>query len=255
MEGRGVLGELVKYVLTGVLSFIAALGYTEWRLKPGRNVSLVPLAMERHDTCKVNFDELRSKTPTANTNVSQEDDYTLYLKALIKDSGQGVLLKKIVPTQLLPRLEEDKILSCERPDPDHSPDILKNTILIVHVAVLLNDPTAYVFTRSCSLDLPESKAEKKPIPLRASIEEIPLSAPATIKTDPVILVIEKTRVLILHYDLRDADNAPQNKFTELVKKMDKGKVDVILTCSVIHSDGEEPIGRLKPYHVSVRTSI
>lgn len=38
--------DLGKYVLTGILSFIASLFYTDYRLAPSRNVNLVPLSIK-----------------------------------------------------------------------------------------------------------------------------------------------------------------------------------------------------------------
>jgi hypothetical protein len=258
MNGRGLAWDLGKYVLTGVLSFIAALVYTEFRLKPVRNVSLVPLTMERHDTCDVKHQKLSEAIQRLGADTAgapQEDSYASYLKALQSqppagDTKRWVVLKNLAPQELVPQLVQEGIFQCEHRDPNNQRDWRYNTFLVVQVAVLLHEPTAYVFKRSCSLSYQGAE-----IPLRASMEEISITALASIKTDPEMLVVGQTRALFLRYDTQEADQIQQGKFTDLVKKMDEKKVEVIIKCTVIQEEGEQPIGRTKPYSVSVRTFL
>jgi hypothetical protein len=249
--------DIGKYVLTGLLSFIAALAWTEFRLRPARNVSLVPLLMEKHSVCRVDSQKLsetirRLGLDTADP--SEEDSYALYLKALwtsAEESRKWVVQKRLVPQDVIPQLDQDGVLTCELLDPNKQQDYRYHTFLVVQVAVLLNEPIAYVFRRSCTL-----LYQGEEIPLRASVEEVPLSELHGFRTDPEILVIGQTRTIFLQYDTQEADRIHQDKFTDLIKKMDEKKVEVTIRCTVIQERGEQLIGRPKPpFIVSVRTAL
>ena len=118
-------------------------------------------------------------------------------------------------------------------------------ISILHVAVLLNHPSVYVLKRSCSVWYQGAKMD-----LNISDKEIPITDIPGIKTTPEILLIQQTQPLYLLYDTQGAAQIHQPTFTNLATAK---SVDLAIRCTVVHDQGEDSIGRMKPYTVSVRT--
>jgi hypothetical protein len=269
--------DLGKYVITAMVSFVTSFLYTEYRLGPEHNVSLVPLVMEKQDACEVDGGKLKEvlqqlptdpkpdpkevlqqlpMDPKPDPKEEPQKNYTYrsYLEALEQqrpmDKTRQVIDKRLILEEHFLRLQDDQVLKCEDRDPVGKSDLRYFTFLTVQVAVFLNEPFAYVLKRSCSLGY-----LKEEIPLRASLEEISPTSLGKIEVEPEILVIEKTRPLILTYDMRGADNIRRAAFDDLLKKMAEGKVDVTIKCTVVQTKGEKPIGGGQPYTVSVRTLL
>jgi hypothetical protein len=262
MEWPELRKDLGKYVITAIVSFVTSFFYTEYKLRPEHNVSLVPLVMEKQDACEVDGGKLKEvlqqlppdPTPDPKEEPQKNHTYRSYLVALEQqrpmDKTRQVIDKRLILEEHILRLQDDQVLKCVYRNPVGQSDLRYFTFLTVHVALFLNEPFAYVLKRSCSLGY-----EHEEIPLRASLEEIPPTTPGKIEVEPEILIIEKTRPLILTYDMRGADNIRKAPFDDLLKKMTEGKVDVTIKCTVVQTRGEKPIGGGQPSTVSVRTRL
>jgi hypothetical protein len=262
MEWHGLAEDFGKFALTAIVSFVASLLYTEYRVKPEHNVNLVPLVMQKYDACEVNGKKLKEvldDLPSEDEEEGlQKGTYRSYLqtleieKASRTDKSRMLVEKEFIPEAHFAQLEQDEILKCVFLDPDGKPDLRYHTFLVVHVALFINEPFAYVLRRSCSLGY-----KNKEIPLRAYLEELPQKTLGKSEAGlaPEILIIEKTRPLVLTYDMKEAGEVDPRSFAELTKKMDEGKVDVTIKCIVVEDRGERSIGRGKPYTVSIRTFL
>jgi hypothetical protein len=262
MEWQELRRDLGKYVITAIVSFVTSFLYTEYRLRPEHNVSLVPLVMEKQDACEVDGGKLKEvlqqlpldPKPDPKEEPQKKYTYRSYLEALEQqrpiDKPRQVIDKRLILEEHSLRLQDDQVLKCGYRDPVGRADLRYFTFLTVHVALFLNEPFAYVLKRSCSLGYQQDE-----IPLRASLEEIPPSTLGKIEVEPEILIIEKTRPLILTYDMRGADNVRRPAFDDLLKKMTEGKVNVTIKCTVVQTKGEKSIGHGKPSTVSVRTLL
>lgn len=232
MATRDFLLELAKYAFTGLATFGASALYTQYQLEPKRNISVIPLSIETLDSCDVGPAELEDASKRSLTNAG---DYNSYLQALSKSrppSGHWIVQKRLVPEELLPQLETDRVLKCSGRDKDNHPDPRYNTFLVLQAAVVMEQPNAYLLKRSCSLTY-----EGEKIPLNAFAEAIelrPLGGGA-VSAEPEALMVRGTNNLILQYDTRNADQINQKAFANLISS--KEPVDLSLRCTVVHAAG------------------
>jgi hypothetical protein len=174
-----------------------------------------------------------------------------YLRALsklppIRNASRWVVLKNEVPGEsLLTQLEQEKIFSCSRFDPNGRQEFHYNTFLILNVALFLNEPHTYILRRSCSM-----LYENEKIPIFPSIKEVPVVGfgDSSINVEPQIMTIRETGSLIFQYDTRQADQVNQNKFAQLVQKMREREVEVGIDCVVLRPE-EVSIGAGKRFRV------
>jgi hypothetical protein len=158
-----------------------------------------------------------------------------------------VVLKKAVPEGLPTQLEEEKIFSCSRHDPNGKPELQYNTFLVLQVAVVFNAPTTYVLRRSCSI----SYEQDGKLPMSLSIEAVPvvrLGDNSTSGVEPEILVIREAGSLILLYDTEQADQVNQNEFAQLVQKMREKEIELGIDCVVLNPE-DISIGGSKRFRV------
>ena len=157
--------DFLKYALTACISFAASLLYTNYRLAPGHNITLLPLSVtlpKSNDVCDINQANLRAAiqrsnaaTTTAGQLAPQPDSYEFYLTAL-RSAPAPYVRKENVPPLFLADLEKEKILSCDR-------QVDAGAGASVETAALLDEPTRYLMRRSCSMAY-----EGVEIPIRAS---------------------------------------------------------------------------------------
>ena len=241
MTSSGVIQDFGKYLLTGVISFIASFGYTEYRFEPTRNVSLVPISIsfETSGACTVDptklNDAIKRIDPSGTTSSpSQSDSYKSYLIALSSNVSK-LVLKENVPVELLPRLENERVLICNQEVPPYATFSLE-------AAALFDQPTAYLLKRSCSV-----LYQGVEIPIRASAQ-----ANSTIGrvTELETVPIRETGNLIFHYDERRKDRMKEKKFIEMKEKVSREGIELSVKCHVISPYNDKEIGGQRSYLVS-----
>src|SRR5262245_45064472 len=122
MTKTEIATEFGKYAITGIISFLASLAYTNFRIEPGRNVSLVPLYIEKRESCEVAEEKLKvaydalggvDKSPPA------KHSYEYYLRNLYElrdrddETNRHVIFKNAVPPEFVARLEKEQIFKCD----------------------------------------------------------------------------------------------------------------------------------------------
>jgi hypothetical protein len=192
-----------KYLLTGAITFIASLTYTEYRIEPRHNVTLVPLSIKVETSnlaCTVDQEKLTDsiKHIDASASLPQSDTYESYLKIL---ASSKLVLKEFVPPKFLPQLEKQQILVCDQQVP-------RGATFTLETAALLDQPTQYLLRRSCSMLYQDVE-----IPIRASTDA---KSTNHWTTEPETLPLRETRSLMFSYDEGRGNKITQNKFVELV---------------------------------------
>jgi hypothetical protein len=236
-----------KFLLTGILSFAASSYYTELRMDPGRNVSLVPLSIsiEHPQFCVVDRNKLKDASKqlgSAGATFSSTLTYESYLNALVaqvsaRDGSGSQVNKRIVPGELLPRLEKEGILNCNQQQ-----DTRYSTFTL-QTAALLDQPTVYILKRSCRLFYGDEE-----IPIRAS------AGAGGGVTEPEMLTIRESSNLIFYYDKRQPDKVNHPRFNKLLEEAGDKPVELRVECFVISPNEDKPIGGQRPYSVNVLSS-
>ena len=156
MEWQELRKDLGKYVITAIVSFVTSFLYTEYRLGPEHNVSLVPLVMEKQDACEVDGGKLEEVLqqlpldPKSDPKEEPQKNYTYrsYLEALEqqrpKDKTRQVIDKRLILDEHFLRLQDDQVLKCGYQDPVGKSDLRYFTFLTVQVAVFLKDRKSVV---------------------------------------------------------------------------------------------------------------
>lgn len=225
--------DFLKYALTACVSFGASLLYTNYRLEPRHNVTLLPLSVtlpKSSDVCDVNQTNLKAaiqQAKDANPIVGiapQTDSYEFYLTLL---SASSYVRKELVPPSFLADLERDNILTCER-------QIDTNTGASLESAALLDQPTKYLMRRSCSM-----LYENVEIPIRASAQR---KSTEFGTVEPDTLLIDETSNIMFSFDQRRASDLTQNKFDKLMQKLREKEVPLSIKCQVIAADNEVEVG-------------
>lgn len=236
--------DLGKYLVTGVITFIASLAYTEYQLAPRRNMTLVPLSIKLENSnlaCTVDQEKLtdsikRIDASETAPSLPQSDTYESYLKIL---SSSKLVLKEFVPPRFLPQLEKKQILLCDQ-------QVERGAAFTLETAALLDQSTHYLLRRSCSM-----LYQGVEIPIRASADAKSTNHGVT---EPETLLIRETASLIFSYDGRREGNITKNKFVELVQKVSKEDIELSVKCRVISSDNDIEIGGRRPYRVGALPS-
>ncbi len=225
--------DFLKYALTACVSFGASLLYTNYKLEPGHNVTLLPLSVtlpKSNDVCDVNEANLKAAIQRAkDTNPTvglapQTDSYEFYLTLL---SASPYVRKELVPPSFLANLEKDQILICES-------QIDANAGASLETAALLDQPKRYLMRRSCSMIYENVK-----IPIRASAQKKSTEYGAI---EPDTLLIDETSNIMFSYDQSRKSDVAQRKFDKLMQELREKEVALSIKCHVIASDNEVEVG-------------
>lgn len=141
------------------------------------------------------------------------------------------MLKEFVPPGFLARLEEEGILTCNQ----HVPE---NATFTLEAATLFEQPTPYLFKRSCSM-----LYQGVEIPIRLSADA---KATNHRETEPETVSIKETGNLFFFFDKSRSNEIKEKKFVELTQKMKNTTIELSLKCLVISPSKDIEIGG-RPY--------
>jgi hypothetical protein len=240
MSSSELIKDLLKFIITGVIAFVVSLLYTNYRLMPRYNITLVPLSITlgklgTSDTaCTVDRAKLTAAINRTNESKStpfSPDSYVTYLKTL---SPYELVLQDIVPQEFRPSLEKEEILLCNKSF-EPSADIT------LEAAAMFREPTPYLMRRVCSMSYANVE-----FPIRAAAERQPVESPIRGATEgraishrfvePETLLIRETTRLMFAYT--EEDPTATSKLADLAQKVDKEDIKLSVKCSVISIGSE-----------------
>lgn len=240
MDRRELFAELAKFCATGIVAFGASVVYTDYRLAPRNNVSVIPLSIEKITSCDVDESRLDATLKAIDSPPASalQDPYGSYLRAMVKSRSpltRWIVQERLVPGEFLPRLKDEGILRCSKGGDKAASDLRYNTFLVVQAALIVNQPTAYILRRSCWLRYGNTN-----IPVSAATDAVPVRmlGDMTIAMAPQTYVFRETGSLILQYDTTRADEIDETTFGQL---MVSKSTDVDVQCMVIQPARDDAI--------------
>jgi hypothetical protein len=254
-RAAGLLWELSKFGLTGVLTFACSAAWTWWVMEPIRNVSLTPVALYPRPLCVVDTDALR-KTLAVPTDEADLPNRTY--RALLGDLQRSIELAKVSgrstptvqdlssPSVPLAKLHEDGIvgINCSPSQGDAPMGVLD---LEVVLTMARPDPSA--FSRQCELVLETTGRSPVSIPLRVVDELEGRNANERDDDAGTIVVNQFPKRLRLRYDPSIpsfAGEVAPARFSALSKQIkDNERFKLSLSCSVVLDSGRQDVGRGK----------
>lgn len=241
-----VVGHIVKFVITGLLAFVASATYTSCQLAPTRNVAIVPLSIQTLESCEVN----EARRPRGHVDKSVVE----YLRALDEspppEAGRRVVQRRFLAPEVFGKLQKLGFFVCADNDWTGQLDP-RFTFLLVHAAVLVDRPSPYLLKRSCTL---RHAGEAIPLTVFAEAVQLRTLGGFPVTAQPEAFPVRDATSVVLQYDTRDAARVNKVAFRQLAGS--KGKVALTVSCSVVlPSAGEQEIGGARTYEVKAPSSI
>jgi hypothetical protein len=235
MEWKKLIPDIVKYIICGILGVVASQMYNAWQIKPENNINLMLLQIERHESCDVVQEKLRSVRGHLDSVPESLHDYIKVLAS----QPPPVVQRANVPPSLIEELQKAEILRCKYFDPRY-PDRVDpryNHIIRLSAVVSISKPSLYILKPSCWIVYQGSRI---PVRFWRKYQATDFSSTSGNRENEIDepLTIKETGSLLLVYDPWKVDESEmtKEKFARFVKSIEADEVEVTAECSVVFSN-------------------
>jgi hypothetical protein len=267
--------QFLSYALTGLAAFAASAAYTNYRMVPERNLTLIPLSFERVKMCRVNRVELRNRLqsvsfrPLIVPHQSETERVQLAALAALQSDARSaedpskakaewfVDARAFEPVGLAELKAQGVIVCTPARAADGKPDHRYGTQVRVQALVLMDSPATYSVDRDCTLGVRDpqqglSKVMRIPMKAYTSPGAYVAAGVSVPQGEVPSLTLRRSGELSLVYDesrARDVDQGAFNDLVDRTKRDQKWSLIVSIDCKFVSSRGKESLATDRVFEI------